>query len=77
MTLQVSLGVMTYLQMPVALLEGFDDSNVVQDNKLAQVIDLTAKLCIRAVACPLSLSQYGLHQQTWIHALNTFFYKVT
>lgn len=67
---------MSHLQMPVALLEGLDDSNVVQDDKLAQVVDLTAKLCIRAVACPSRLSEYGLHQQIRIHAFNTF-YKLT
>lgn len=54
---------MSHLQMPVALLEGLDDSNIVQDDKLAQVVNFTAELCIRAVACALRLSQYGLHQQ--------------
>ena len=47
---------MSHLQVPVALLESLDDSNVVQDNKFAQVIDLTAELCIRAVAGGLRIS---------------------
>ena len=53
---------MSHLQVPVALLEGLDDSNIVQHNKLAQVIDLTAELCVRVVACGLRISEYGLHE---------------
>lgn len=34
-----------HLQVPVALLEGLDDSNVVQDDKLTQVVDVTPDLC--------------------------------
>lgn len=35
---------MSYLQVSVALLESFNHSNVVEDNKLAQISDLRAEL---------------------------------
>lgn len=49
-----------HLQMPVALLEGLDHSNVVQDDKLTQVVYVTPDLCKRAFACGLRICQGGL-----------------
>ena len=51
-----------HLQMSVPLLEGLVHSNVVQDNKLAQVIDLCPELCEASFTTGLRVRQHGLHQ---------------